>query len=153
MKILHTSDWHAGKAWKGQSRLDELAAVLDDLASVVERERVDLVLMTGDIFDTARRMALLGFQPLPMTGNYYKDLQARFDLDPDTLRDMLALNILYDEDANGAFFQFYSQPFAGGLFFEIVQRVNGYDGYGAPNAPFRIAAQKRLLRPKGMPRL
>ena len=28
MRILHTSDWHAGKAWKGQSRLDELAAVL-----------------------------------------------------------------------------------------------------------------------------
>lgn len=52
MKILHTSDWHAGKAWKGQSRLDELAAVLDDLATVVERERVDLVLMTGDVFDT-----------------------------------------------------------------------------------------------------
>lgn len=112
-----------------------------------------VALQTGDIFDTARRMESLGFQPLPMTGNYYKDLQARFTLDPDTLRDMQALNILYDEDANGAFFQFYSQPFAGGLFFEIVQRVDGYDGYGAPNAPFRIAAQKRLLRPKGMPRL
>ena len=53
MKLLHTSDWHAGKSWKGQSRLDELAAVLDDLASVVERERIDLVLMTGDIFDTS----------------------------------------------------------------------------------------------------
>lgn len=53
MKLLHTSDWHAGRAWKGQSRLDELAVVLDDLASVVERERVDLVLMTGDIFDTS----------------------------------------------------------------------------------------------------
>ena len=52
MKVLHTSDWHAGKAWKGQPRLDELAAVLDDLASVIERERIDLVLMSGDVFDT-----------------------------------------------------------------------------------------------------
>ena len=52
MKILHTSDWHAGKVWKGQSRLDELAAVLDDLASAIERDRIDLVLMTGDIFDS-----------------------------------------------------------------------------------------------------
>jgi DNA repair protein SbcD/Mre11 len=52
VRILHTSDWHAGKAWKGQPRLDELAAVLDDLASVIERERIDLVLMTGDVFDT-----------------------------------------------------------------------------------------------------
>jgi DNA repair protein SbcD/Mre11 len=53
VRILHTSDWHAGKAWKGQSRLDELEAVLDDLAAAVERERIDLVLMTGDVFDTS----------------------------------------------------------------------------------------------------
>jgi exonuclease SbcD len=53
VRILHTSDWHAGKAWKGQSRLQELEAVLDDLALAVERERIDLVLMTGDVFDVA----------------------------------------------------------------------------------------------------
>lgn len=52
MKILHTSDWHAGKVWKGQTRLDELADVLENLASEIERERIDLVVMTGDIFDT-----------------------------------------------------------------------------------------------------
>lgn len=52
MKILHTSDWHAGKAWKGKPRLDELGAILDNLASTIERERIDLVLMTGDVFDT-----------------------------------------------------------------------------------------------------
>ncbi len=107
---------------------------------------------TGDIFATARALAAAGFEALPMTGNYYKDLEARFALDAALLADLQALNILYDEDANGAFFQFYSRPFAGGLFFEIVQRVGRYDGYGAPNAPFRIAAQKRLMRGKGMPR-
>jgi exonuclease SbcD len=53
LRILHTSDWHAGKAWKGQSRLEELAAVLDDLAAAVEREAIDLVLMTGDVFDVS----------------------------------------------------------------------------------------------------
>ncbi|MHA3976988.1 bifunctional sugar phosphate isomerase/epimerase/4-hydroxyphenylpyruvate dioxygenase family protein [Halovulum sp. GXIMD14794] len=107
---------------------------------------------TGDIFATARRMAALGFRTLPMTVNYYRDLEARFTLDPARLDEMKALDILYDEDADGAFLQLYSQPFAGGLFFEIVQRVGGYGGYGAPNSPFRIAAQKRLMRPKGMPR-
>ncbi len=107
---------------------------------------------TGDIFATARALAAAGFEALPMTGNYYKDLEARFALDAALLADLQALNILYDEDANGAFFQFYSRPFAGGLFFEIVHRVGGYDGYGGPNAPFRIAAQKRLMRGKGMPR-
>ena len=91
MKILHTSDWHAGKAWKGQSRLDELAAVLDDLASVVERERVDLVLMTGDIFDTPspsaeaerlvfgffRRVGRLDVPSVVIAGNH--DSPARVD--------------------------------------------------------------------------
>ena len=94
----------------------------------------------------------MGFQPLPMTGNYYADLQARFSLDADQVETMKSLNILYDEDSDGCFFQYYSRPLAGGLFFEIVQRVDGYDGYGGPNAPFRIAAQKRVLNPKGMPR-
>lgn len=107
---------------------------------------------TNDIFATARRMADRGFAPLPMTENYYNDLQARFGLAASRVAEMKALNILYDEDAEGAFLQFYSKPFASGLFFEIVQRVGGYDGYGAPNAPFRIAAQKRLMRAKGMPR-
>jgi 4-hydroxyphenylpyruvate dioxygenase len=107
---------------------------------------------TDDIFATAARMSALGFERLPMTINYYNDLNARFALDPARLDAMRDYDILYDEDANGAFFQFYSRPFAGGLFFEIVQREGGYDGYGAPNAPFRIAAQRRLMRPKNMPR-
>ncbi|MDQ2088690.1 bifunctional sugar phosphate isomerase/epimerase/4-hydroxyphenylpyruvate dioxygenase family protein [Marimonas arenosa] len=107
---------------------------------------------TDDIFSTARQMAVLGFRPLPMTENYYHDLRARFALDTPQLDELKALNILYDEDERGSFYQFYSKPFQGGLFFEIVQRVDDYDGYGAPNAPFRIAAQKRHMRPKGMPR-
>ena len=84
MKILHTSDWHAGKVWKGQSRLDELGAVLDDLAGVVERDHIELVLMTGDIFDTAspsadaerlvfgffRRVGRLGVPSAVIAGNH-----------------------------------------------------------------------------------
>lgn len=57
-------------------------------------------------------------------------------------------NIPYDEGAHGAVFQCYSRPFAGGMFFEIVERRGSYTGYGAPIAPFRIAAQKRLMRQK-----
>lgn len=52
MKIVHTSDWHAGRVWKQQvDRLPELEAVLDDLATYIEREAIDLVLVTGDVFD------------------------------------------------------------------------------------------------------
>ena len=111
-----------------------------------------IALATDDIFATSDALATGGFKPMPMSENYYADLVARFDLAPTLLQRLKDGNILYDEDTNGAFFQFYSRPYAGGMFFEIVQRKDGYSGYGAPNSPFRIAAQKRLMRPKGMPK-
>jgi exonuclease SbcD len=52
MLIVHTSDWHAGRLWKGIDRLDELEAVLANLGDFIERERADLLVMTGDVFDT-----------------------------------------------------------------------------------------------------
>ena len=105
-----------------------------------------------DIFDTANRLAGAGFLSLPLSANYYADLAARFDLEPGHLARMQAANILYDEDSGGRFHQLYSRPSDSGIFFEIVQRDPGYQGYGGPNAPFRIAAQKRLLRHAAVPR-
>ncbi|WP_297772107.1 sugar phosphate isomerase/epimerase and 4-hydroxyphenylpyruvate domain-containing protein [uncultured Roseovarius sp.] len=111
-----------------------------------------IALASDDIFATSDALVARGFTPLPMSDNYYADLAARFDLAPDMLARLRDGNILYDEDAQGAFFQLYSCPYAGGMFFEIVERRGGYAGYGAPNAPFRIAAQKRLMRQKGIPK-
>ena len=108
---------------------------------------------TDDIFKTSSALVELGFKPLPMSDNYYADLDARFDLAPGLLDSLKAGSILYDEDADGAFLQLYSRPYGGGMFFEIVERRGNSRGYGAPHAPFRIAAQKRLMRPKGMPRI
>jgi exonuclease SbcD len=53
VKILHTSDWHVGKAIRGRSRADEHAAVLSEIAEVAGRENVDLVVVAGDLFETA----------------------------------------------------------------------------------------------------
>ncbi|MBE7079353.1 MAG: exonuclease subunit SbcD [Clostridiales bacterium] len=52
MKILHTSDWHIGKRLFSRERLDEQAEVLDEIAAICEEEKVELVLIAGDIFDT-----------------------------------------------------------------------------------------------------
>lgn len=52
MKIVHTSDWHAGRLWKRVPRLDELERALTSMTEFVEREGIDLVLMTGDVFDS-----------------------------------------------------------------------------------------------------
>lgn len=111
-----------------------------------------IALASDDIFATSAALLARGFEPLPISENYYADLAARFDLDTELLDRLMQGNILYDEDASGAYLQFYSRPYAGGMFFEIVERRGGYTGYGAPNAPFRIAAQKRLMRQKGMPK-
>ena len=52
MRIMHTSDWHVGRRWKGLQRLDEMETILDHLARFVERESIDLVLHSGDVFDS-----------------------------------------------------------------------------------------------------
>ncbi|MEQ9329335.1 MAG: VOC family protein, partial [Rhodospirillales bacterium] len=113
----------------------------DSFGSAVQH----IALATDDIFATVDALLASGFEALPIPQNYYDDLEARFDLDAALIDRMQSLNVIYDEDENGAFFQVYSLPYNGGLFFEILQRVDGYGGYGAPNAPFRIAAQKRYL--------
>ena len=51
MRIVHTSDWHAGRVWKGRDRLPELQDVLARLGDFIEHERIDLLLMSGDVFD------------------------------------------------------------------------------------------------------
>jgi 4-hydroxyphenylpyruvate dioxygenase len=107
---------------------------------------------TGDIMATAETLAVNGFRALEIPANYYGDVEARFGLDPDFVADLKARNVLYDRDDHGEFFQLYSRLYGDGFFFEVVERRGGYRGYGAANAPFRIAAQQRLARPKGMPK-
>ena len=84
MRIVHTSDWHAGRVWKNVRRLDELAAVLEHLSGFVDRERVDALIVSGDVFDTGapvpdaekvvfrflRRMGDLGVQSVVIAGNH-----------------------------------------------------------------------------------
>jgi exonuclease SbcD len=53
VRILHTSDWHVGRTIRGRSRADEHEAVLAEIATIADAERVGLVLVAGDQFDTA----------------------------------------------------------------------------------------------------
>ncbi|KAB1146481.1 exonuclease SbcCD subunit D [Micromonospora sp. DT46] len=53
MKILHTSDWHVGKVLKGQSRAEEHKRVLAGVIDVARAESPDLVIVAGDLYDTA----------------------------------------------------------------------------------------------------
>ncbi|NUT98501.1 MAG: exonuclease SbcCD subunit D [Saccharothrix sp.] len=53
MRLLHTSDWHVGRTFHGRDLLAEQEAVLGGLADLVSDEKVDVVLVAGDLFDRA----------------------------------------------------------------------------------------------------
>lgn len=53
MRILHTSDWHVGRTFHGHPTLGALSGVLDALADEVRERSVDVVVVAGDVFDSA----------------------------------------------------------------------------------------------------
>jgi exonuclease SbcD len=53
VKLLHTSDWHVGRAIRGRSRVEEHRAVLEEIAAIGATHEVDLILVAGDLFDVA----------------------------------------------------------------------------------------------------
>ncbi len=52
MKLLHTSDWHLGQNFMGKSRIEEHEAFLSWLLETIEQKQIELLLVSGDIFDT-----------------------------------------------------------------------------------------------------
>ena len=111
-----------------------------------------IALATADISATVERLKASGVELLPIPENYYEDLEARTDLSEDEIERLRAGNILYDREGAAEFFQVYTKTLENGFFFEIVER-RGYEGFGAVNAPIRLAAQTRLAPPPTMPRL
>jgi len=84
MRLLHTSDWHLGRSFHRESLHDAQRAFLDHLVAVVEAERVDAVLVAGDVYDRALpsleavalfdevlvRLAALGVPTVFISGNH-----------------------------------------------------------------------------------
>lgn len=52
MRILHTSDWHLGKRLFKLDRLEEQSLFLDWLITTLKEQKIDFLLIAGDIFDT-----------------------------------------------------------------------------------------------------
>lgn len=52
MKLLHTADWHAGRALHGVNRTSEVREVLQEIADLAVSEGVDLILVAGDLYDS-----------------------------------------------------------------------------------------------------
>lgn len=95
---------------------------------------------TGDIFAAARAA---GGSVLRIPDNYYDDLDARLALPDELLATLRAHSVLYDRDEHGEYLHFYTEIVGARVFFEVVQRIDDYAGYGAANTPVRMAAHRR----------
>jgi sugar phosphate isomerase/epimerase/4-hydroxyphenylpyruvate dioxygenase-like putative hemolysin len=103
---------------------------------------------SDDAIASAKAMHALGAPVLRIPENYYDDLDARLAPPPEILNAMRQNSILYDHDNDGEYLHFYTEMLGSRVFFEVVQRVGGYAGFGAPaSTPIRMAAhrQRRLL--------
>ncbi|WP_060915145.1 exonuclease SbcCD subunit D [Microbacterium oleivorans] len=112
MRILHTSDWHIGRTFHGHSTLEALRGVLDELIVQVREHEVDVVIVAGDVFDSAtpaascytllsdtlRGIADTGARVVVTSGNH--DSAARLGFQAGLLRD--GIHVLTDPDAVGA---------------------------------------------------
>ena len=105
-----------------------------------------IAIRTADIIKLVQTLKDHGQKFLEISNNYYDDIEARFGLNFNFCKELENLNILYDEDENGAFLQIYTHVFNDQFFFEFVERINNYKGYGANNALFRIAAQNNKVK-------
>ncbi|WP_158736241.1 exonuclease SbcCD subunit D [Alteribacillus sp. YIM 98480] len=52
MRVLHTADWHLGKTLEGRSRMPEQIAFFEELEAIIRDEKIDVLLMAGDVFDS-----------------------------------------------------------------------------------------------------
>lgn len=120
------------------------AAVLrrGDWAPAVE-EPQHIAFTTDDVLAAAAAMRAAGAPLLTIPGNYYDDLDARLNPSPELLAALRTYSVLYDRDEHGEFLHCYTEILGSRVFFEVVQRIDGYDGYGAVNSPVRMAAHRQ----------
>lgn len=110
------------------------------LAEALPAAPEHIALLSEDAVATASLLRSRGVRLLDVPVNYYEDLSARFDLSPEFVGVLAENRLLYDRDGDGEYLQLYTET-VGNVFFEVVQRIGGYDGYGAANSQVRRTVQ------------
>ncbi|AGM06099.1 bifunctional sugar phosphate isomerase/epimerase/4-hydroxyphenylpyruvate dioxygenase family protein [Amycolatopsis keratiniphila] len=99
-----------------------------------------IALACDDALAVARALREGGAPLLEIPGNYYDDLEARFDLP--FAAELRENSVLYDRDEHGEFLHFCTELAGSRVFFEVVQRIGGYRGYGVVNTPVSMTAHR-----------
>jgi 4-hydroxyphenylpyruvate dioxygenase len=106
-----------------------------------------IAIEVADAEAAALALRARGAALLPIPANYYDDLAARHGLDDTLVARWQSAGLLYERDAEGGeFLHAYTVPFDDRFFFEIVERRGVYSGYGATDAPVRLAALAQWQR-------
>ena len=58
MKVLHTADWHLGVKTMGKDRLDAQKKVLEEIKQIADDNKVDVIIIAGDVYNTSTPSAL-----------------------------------------------------------------------------------------------
>jgi 4-hydroxyphenylpyruvate dioxygenase len=110
------------------------------------QEPQHIAFTSADAVASAEVLRQRGARLVEIPGNYYDDLAARTDLSAGRLAALRELSVLYDRDEHGEYLHFYTELAGARVFFEVVQRIGGYSGFGVVNAPVRMAAHHESRR-------
>lgn len=121
MRLMHTSDWHLGRAVFRHSRDDDFDAVLAEIIGIARQERPDLIIHSGDLFDSVR----------PATAELRRAVQALQELAVIAPTVVLAGN--HDSPA---------------LLKVLDMVANGFNSAAEPGAARRITFVDRARRPQ-----
>lgn len=103
-----------------------------------------LAFATDDAVACAKALRRVQAPILTMPDNYYDDLEARTDLSADHVQVLREHSILHDRDDRGEYLHFFTAIFGSRIFFEVVQRIDGYASLGATNSTaLRMSAHRR----------
>lgn len=113
---------------------------LSEQRPAARRHAQHVAIACTDLPALLERARARGLRTVPVSTNYYDDLAARLGLPDEELARLQSAGLLYDRDESGDYVHCYTET-VGTVFFELVERRDGYDGFGAANTPVRLTAQ------------
>ncbi|MDB5918301.1 MAG: 4-hydroxyphenylpyruvate dioxygenase [Massilia sp.] len=108
-----------------------------------------IAIAVPDVVATVQQAVVRGATMLSISANYYDDLGAKYGTAQATLDLWRSLGIMMDRVGDTELLHAYTVPFDNRFFFEIIERRNGYQGYGAGDAAVRLAAQAQWQSGQG----
>lgn len=140
MKFLHTSDWHIGRSLFEFSLLPDQEYILEQIGSVIEREQVDAVLISGDLYDRSLPSA----QAVGLLDETFTDFISRFQIP------ILAVSGNHDSARRIAYASRLLEKsglYLSGGFEPLLRKVTLQDCFGPVNfflLPYFLPQQVRL---------